>query len=381
MESTGLRKIVLYGFITLTAFLFFGGKPVQDPNAEIISTRVICKQAGKYIGWPSITQTRSGELLVVFSGNRDAHVCPFGITQMIRSKDNGKTWSDPETINNTPLDDRVAGILETKNKTRLVSWFTSLAFDKKKYYDNHPTWRRPADKLGEKTKKYWIGNWTRRSINGGLSWEEPVKQQVSAPHGPIELSDGRLLYVGTAYDDGRKFIGVEQSTDDGKSWQLISSIPLSKEDDIAKAHEPHVVELKNGKLLAMIRYQPSDRSQCFLRQSESYDGGKTWTTSYKTDIWGYPPHLIQLKNGWLLVSYGVRREPYGEMACISKDGGETWETEKEIMINPAINSDLGYPASTQLKDGSILTVYYQIDKKGEKPSLMCTHWRLKEDLF
>ena len=208
-----------------------------------------------------------------------------------------------------------------------------------------------------------------------------MKQKVSAPHGSIELSNGRLLYVGTAYDDGRKFIGVEQSTDDGKSWQLISSIPLSKEDDIAKAHEPHVVELDDGKLLAMIRYQPSDRSQCFLRQSESYDGGKSWTTSHKTDIWGYPPHLIQLKNGWLLVSYGVRREPFGEMACISKDGGETWEKGKEIMINPSSNSDLGYPASIQLKDGSILTVYYQIDKKGEKPSLMCTHWRLKEDLF
>ena len=376
-----MKRNILFVFIILAIPLFSGNKPVQNSNAEIISTRVICKQAGKYIGWPSITQTSSGEILVVFSGNRDAHVCPFGITQMIRSRDNGKTWSDPETINNTPLDDRDAGILETKNKTLLVSWFTSLAFDKKKYYDNHPTWRRHADKLGEETKKYWIGNWTRRSINGGQSWEEPVKQQVSAPHGPIELSDGRLLYVGTAYVNGEKIMGVEQSTDDGQTWQLISSIPLSNEDRITVSHEPHVVELKNGKLLAMFRYNPTDRSQSYLRQSESKDGGKTWTVSHKTDIWGYPPHLIQLKNDWLLVSYGVRREAYGEKACISKDGGKTWETGKEIMINPAINSDLGYPASIQLKDGSILTVYYQIDEKGEKTSLMCTHWRLKQDMF
>ena len=165
------------------------------------------------------------------------------------------------------------------------------------------------------------------------------------------------------------------------SWELISTIPLSSEDQIAVAHEPHVVELKNGKLVVMIRYQPKDRSQSHLRQSESKDGGKTWSISHKTDIWGYPPHLIQLKNGWLLVSYGVRREPFGEMACISKDGGETWETDKEILIQSAMNSDLGYPASLQLDDGSILTVYYQIDKKGEKTSLLCTHWRLNENFF
>ena len=414
MESTGLKKIVLYVFVTLTAFLFFGGKYDQNSSAEfpfhenlqisegikekpktqsskvvtnnenyaeIINTKVICKQPGKYIGWPSITQTRSGELLVVFSGNRDAHVCPFGITQMIRSTDNGETWSDPETINNTPLDDRDAGILETKNRTLLVNWFTSLAFNTKKHYERNPSWKRHADKLGDETKKYWIGNWTRRSLNGGQSWEEPVKQLVSAPHGPIELSDGRLLYVGTAWVNDKKVIGVEQSTDDGQSWQLISTVPINTQDQIVVSHEPHVVELINGKLVVMIRYQPSDREQSFLRQSESYDGGKSWTTSKKTSIWGYPPHLIQLKNGWLLVSYGVRRKPFGEKACISKDGGETWETDKEIMINPAINSDLGYPASVQLDDGSILTVYYQIDKKGEKTSVMSTHWRLKEDMF
>jgi hypothetical protein len=51
------------------------------------------------------------------------------------------------------------------------------------------------------------------------------------------------------------------------------------------------------------------------------------------------------------------------------------------MINPGINSDLGYPASVQLDDGSILTVYYQVDKEGEKTSLMSTHWRLKESDF
>ncbi len=128
----------------------------------------------------------------------------------------------------------------------------------------------------------------------------------------------------------------------------------------------------------MVRAEPKDRSQTFLRQTESTDGGKTWTTTHKTPIYGYPPHLLQLKNGWLLVAYGVRREPFGEHACLSKDGGKTWDVEHEITLRTAPNSDLGYPSSVQLEDGSILTVYYQIDQAGEKTSLLSTHWKLNE---
>lgn len=62
----------------------------QGGRGEIISTRVICKQPGRYIGWPSVAKTRDGELLAVFSGDRDEHVCPWGKTQMVRSRDNGR---------------------------------------------------------------------------------------------------------------------------------------------------------------------------------------------------------------------------------------------------------------------------------------------------
>ena len=93
-------------------------------------------------------------------------------------------------------------------------------------------------------------------------------------------------------------------------------------------------------------------------------------------MWGYPPHLTVLDNGWLLAVYGVRREIYSERACISRDGGKTWDVEHEIILSRAPDSDLGYPASVQLDDGSILTIFYQVDKPGEKTSLMSTHWEL-----
>jgi len=362
--------------------LFDGKKDLLLSNssktATIIETKVICKEPNRYIGWPTIAKTSSGELVTVFSGNRDGHVCPFGITEMVRSNDNGKTWSEPETINNTPLDDRDAGIIETKLGTYVVSWFTSLAFDTKQHYAEHPEWIRHNEKLSDETKNKWLGNWIRRSTDKGKTWEDPIIQLVTAPHGPIELEDGRLLYVGTAEINDEKKLAVEESKDDGVTWQLLSTINIPNDEPIAPYSEPHVVEMPDGKLVAMFRCNPKEKSNSFLRQSESYDGGTTWTTAYKTKIWGYPPHLLLLKNGWLLVSYGVRKIPYSERACISKDGGKTWDIENEIVLSLSESGDLGYPASVQLDDGSILTIYYQIDKKGEKTSLMQTHWKLKD---
>jgi hypothetical protein len=298
---------------------------------------------------------------------------------MIRSKDNGKTWTEPVTVNNTPLDDRDAGILETNKGTWLVTWFTSMAFDNDRSYLQHPEYKRHREKLNEETITKWLGNWTRRSLDQGITWEEPVKQLVTAPHGPIELKDGRLLYVGTTTINNQKKLAVEESNNDGITWNLLATIDIPKDESIDPYSEPHVVELSNGKLIAMFRYQPSDRSQSFLRQTESLDGGKTWTQTKKTNIWGYPPHLIKLKNDWLLLSYGVRKIPYGERACISKDGGKTWDIENEIILSLSDSGDLGYPASIQLDDDSIITIYYQIDKNGEKTSLMQTHWKLNKN--
>ena len=45
---------------------------------DALWTRVICKQHGRYIGWPTIARCKTGELLAVFSGDRDEHVCPWG---------------------------------------------------------------------------------------------------------------------------------------------------------------------------------------------------------------------------------------------------------------------------------------------------------------
>lgn len=376
---------------------------VGNKIATILETKVICREPGKYLGqgsefgidkdghpiilkrlvepdrylgWATLAGTRDNELIVAFSGDRDAHVDPWGKTQIIRSRDQGKTWSVPQTITSTPLDDRDAGLIQTKAGTLLVSWFTSLAFEGPNFDAASQRYARHAEKIPPETREKWLGNWVRRSEDRGKTWQAPIRTVSTAPHGPIQLRDGRLLYIGNGRWQGQPAVTVEQSGDDGRTWSVIATIAAGPQDSVGGLSEPHLVELSSGKLLAMFRHEPKDRSQCFLMQSESNDGGKTWTAAQRTGIWGYPPHLIQLRNGWILLSYGYRREPFGERACISRDEGKTWDLENQITLAGAPGADLGYPSSLQLADDSILTVYYQAEKIGEPTRLMSTHWRL-----
>jgi hypothetical protein len=362
--------------------------PREQHGATIMETKVIAKEPGRYIGWPTVCRRRNGELLVVFSGDRDEHVCPWGKVQLVRSADDGKTWTAPASICNTPLDDRDAGIIETKAGTLVVNWFTSLAFESyarnraKAGSATHQQWLYHAEKLTPEIRNQWFGYWTRRSEDGGKTWLDPVRHLGTTPHGPIELADGRLLMVGRrGGKDGIEMV-VEQSTDDARSWQELAIIKQDPEDDPSQYYEPHLVEAADGTLVAMFRFhyhpgksQKRDLNGCYLRQSESHDGGKTWTTAHPTPLLGYPPHLIQLKDGRLLCVWGRRTPPYGEYACLSNDNGKTWDVDNQVRLAAAMNGDLGYPASTELPDGRILTVYYQVDKAGERTCLMGTIWR------
>jgi len=363
--------------------------PARQRRAEILWTKVLCKQPGRYIGWPTVCVRKDGELLAVFSGDRDEHVCPFGKVQLVRSADQGATWSPAVTISNTQLDDRDAGIVELPNGDLVVSWFTSLAYqssirDRAKLAPGSPRfyWWLHDEKIPAAVKKEGLDYFTVRSTDGGKTWEAPARTPGTAPHGPMMLKDGRLLYVGITYSGhfgihsgATNEISVAESRDGGRSWQRLGAIGLPAGEKVTLFHEPHAVEAADGRIVAQIRYH--GKGGC-LWQSESADGGKTWALARQTKLAGLPPHLIRLRDGKLLTVYGRRFGAFGEYACLSDDGGRTWDTANEIKLAGHFDGDLGYPASAELPDGSILTVYYQAEKKGEKTCLMGTQWRLKQ---
>src|SRR5947199_10649910 len=93
------------------------------PRAVVEEVRTISFQPQYYHGWPTVTRRPNGDLVLVVSGGREGHICPFGRVEMMVSHDQGATWSWPQTILDSPSDDRDAGILETAKGTLLATTF------------------------------------------------------------------------------------------------------------------------------------------------------------------------------------------------------------------------------------------------------------------
>jgi len=349
--------------------------PADQPAAEILGEYVVAKQHERYIGWPDLEVLPSGELLAVFSGDRDWHVDPWGKVVAVRTAD-GKTWSEPAVLMDTPMDDRDPGLTVLPDGSLYLTFHGSFAYGERSgpRYDPYKDY---AATITAETRARWQGFWGYRSTDGGATWGTGVKMPAMTPHGPTVLHNGRLLILGGG--------PVYESTDLGATWTKIGEVP--KNDATWKSRnafmsEPTCIDAGDGRIIGLARY--ADGNDIAVRQTESADGGRTWTEPVSTGMMGYPTQVIRLRNGWLLASYSRRLAPMGQRACLSKDNGKTWLVDEEIALSNAVKQgrgDLGYPASAQLADGSIWTVYYQVEKEsdGEYPALMGTHWRLKDE--
>ncbi len=345
-----------------------------------------------YFGWPTVARLEDGTLMVASSGLRAEHVCPFGKTVLNVSKDNGRTWSPPRVIQDSPIDDRDAGIVDLGKGRLLVSWFRS---DTRIYAKDgwipeaeRATWEKVFAAWTDARVNELLGSWTMQSEDGGATWGLPVKAPVSAPHGPILLKDGRLLYLGRpmglGVDPLKQTAEAWQSADGGKSWQLLGKVPAAKGAGVANNEEPHVLQLPDGRLIGMLRFEArGDNDPAVaaghvhfrMYQTDSTDGGRTWSVPRSLGFHGSPPHLLRHSSGGLVLTYGYRQRPYGQRVAFSRDDGVTWDHDW-ILRDDGPDGDLGYPSTVELADGSLFTVYYQKAVAGEKASLLWSRWCL-----
>ncbi len=351
-----------------------------------------------FFGWPSIARQADGTLCVVASGMRKDHICPWGRTTLCKSRDNGQTWTYPQVINNTPMDDRDAGIISLGGQRMAVTWFTSnsyFLFNRLLGYHNEDgTWKDPAagkvlDTWTEEMIAKESGSFIRISPDGEY-WGEARPVPVNTPHGFIVLKDGSWFYLGKAWEfngTGKDYymkddspIRAARSTDEGRTWEVLGDVPLPEGVGYVKCHEPHVIELANGDLLGAIRVEtPFD-----VYLSRSTDGGKTWSTMEDVGCKGSPPHLLRHSSGAIICVVGYRdyapktnHPGYGQRCMISYDEGKTWDTNL-IIRDDGPGNDLGYPASVELDDGSILTIYYQYLPGQPVASILWSRWKLPD---
>jgi sialidase-1 len=197
---------------------------------------------------------------------------------------------------------------------------------------------------------------------------------VNSPHGAVAASGGRLLYAGKKlWDPGRK-VGLAESTDDGVTWRWLSDIPARAGDSVVEYHELHTVEADDGKIIVQIRnHNEANRGETL--QCESSDGGRSWSTPHPIGVWGLPSHLLRLRDGRLLMTYGYRRAPFGNLARVSEDRGRTWQ-EPLVISDDGVGSDLGYPSTVELSNGELVTVWYERLKDSPRAVLRQAHWSI-----
>jgi len=346
-----------------------------------------------YFAWPTIARLQNGKIAVTASGFRLAHVCPFGKMVISYSEDDGETYTLPAPVIDTPLDDRDAGILAFGEKNVIVTSFNNRRESQRKALENAKSSPEYAvSKLPQYTAAYietitdeeeerYIGSTFRISHDCGVTFGELKKSPVTSPHGPILKKDGTVLYIGNHFDgiSTENILEAHIIHEDGTSEYVSSLPPIYRNGKRLNSHEPHALELDDGTILCHIRVESSDFFFSTY-QTESMDGGKTWTEPHQIldHIGGAPSFLIRHSSGVIISVYSYRKQPYGIKAMFSYDNGKTWDIGYDINSCP-LYVDLGYPATIEMADGSLLTVFYASLSPDQHPVILQQRWKMIKD--
>lgn len=338
-------------------------KEIERQNKPVspgVRHTLVAALKGRHLAFPGVAKLPGGELAAVFREG-EAHVCPYGRICIAYSRDGGKNWSAPVAVADTESDERDPSIQTLPDGRVLLThggWNSWMFYD-----DTAGKFPRESAYIRQTGPEKFGGSRYLFSTDGGKTFGRPVKVPGFAPHGPAVAPDGTLYQPSLGNDNGKRQVYFFRGTPDAKQWEKIGTVaemPLGS--GIAAAYEePHTAILPDGTFVTAIRVPaPGDD---YMRISISHDQGKTWSEPVKTPVRGYPQHLLVLKDGRLLATYGCRYEPMGVRACISRDGGKTWEIDQEIVLrNSGSNHDIGYPVAIELENGEVFCVYYMSDK-------------------
>lgn len=331
-----------------------------------------------YFGWPSAAKLEDGTVVVGSSGLRRAHICPWGKSVICQSTDNGSSFGELQIVHNDMIDNRDLGVIALGGQKFAITWFSldTRHWDLHKYLN--PEDLRDAEAFmatwDNDTVQTLTGSWMKITEDGGATWTRPIRVPVTAPHGCVVLQDGSLGYFGKGFQENLQLpqgpMQYAVSQDGGYTWSVRGTVPIA-ESELDHFHEPHMIQLKDGTLMAAIRWQyPLDTFLTF-----SKDGGYTWTEPRSIHLDGAPPHLLRHSSGAIVLTYGYRHPGYGQRAVVSYDEGKTW-SEDLVIRDDGPSSDLGYPCSIELDDGSIFTVYYQALPGQRHTSILWSRWTL-----
>ena len=339
------------------------------------------KSIHNYFAWPTVSLLKNNKIMVGASGFRIEHICPFGKAVVSVSTDNGETYTLPKPIIDTPLDDRDAGICTFGDNGVIVTSFNNSINMQREHNKENEYAQSYIDTITKEDEEKYLGSLFRVSTDGGITFGEIFHSPVTSPHGPTELKDNTILWAGNNFNDYNSGIEVYSINAKNGKCDFVGKITLNNKNIVLC--EPHLIELENSDLLCLIRGEDLGETDSIFTifQSISSDKGKTWSTPQMLldETGGAPPHILKLKSGKLLCTYGRRKLPFGIMAMISSDNGKTWETDIRLYEN-FVSDDIGYPSTIELENGTLLTVFYAKENDETEPCvIMQQKWKIETE--
>jgi hypothetical protein len=317
--------------------------------------------------WPNLTLMPDGSVIAILH-NKPAHGTMEADVECWSSRD-GLKWEKRGNVTqhepHTSRMNHAAGLANNGDLLVLCSGWTDV---------KQPERPKQGSFRDAVLRPWVLRPWVLRSSDGGRIWTKhdsfpaaDVGWTEHIPFGDIwKGTDGALhasCYQGEISEPATSTRTKNwrswhfRSDDDGATWQRVSLIGPSH-------NETDIFPLGGKKWLAAARF---NHSAVDLVLSD--DDGATWQSPRRVTSIGTGKdhgevngHLNRLKDGRLLLSYGVRTEgKLGVCAKLSSDDGLTWTQALQLancIGHAQGGGDCGYPSSVQVASGSIVTAWY-----------------------
>ncbi len=337
----------------------------ENPPIRVTSHVIVphSKEAARN-GEASLIELRDGSLLLMYGAHQKSGDWDRGEIRQMRSRDGGKTWSQPKTV----FSDAKRSLFQI-SFARLANGdlgltHTSLANGRdafkvfRRSKDEGQTWSEPL-KISDDSHDYTTGPWDKLYVLASGRLIALLHCNLK----PDAKKQGGPLGVYTVYSD-----------DHGKSWSRSPSTDvLHVPDNPVKKHEwgfwePALVEHAPAKLLMLGRTTTG-----WLWESRSEDNGTTWSAPVQSSVPNpvAPPVLTRIPGTGTLVlihNPDVKLSDSwhgGERVALafrtSQDSGRTWSAPTDIYRAPNNQLWVDYPAVRWVK-GQLHLVWRHINR-------------------
>jgi BNR repeat-like domain len=343
-----------------------------------------CNNKYKWLREPLLERLPDGSLCCsIFTGGRHDSA-PGNVVAVIRSDDDGETWSDLEIQVRIPWQACWAPSMFThKNRTHIfwhvlkkrrfetINHLLSTGDDGRDFSDDRlilQDWNGPNGIDVRHGVQLRDGR-----VLFPIAWKEPIGDfDPFDKSSKTEAERKRLANTGRMVAYCKCYVGVMEVNDDFTKFTQHGKLSVEEpgiQTPTVPLFENTIAELSDGSLSMLIRGDLTNR----LWRSDSTDGGKNWTTPIKTDIPnpGSKPRIINLPDDRIALFHNPSEKDYAPSSAgphafrtplemwISKDDMKSWATKETLIAAPQLAQ---YPDGFYDENNQLIYLVWEDDR-------------------